>query len=160
VNHELPDVVAGKGASAGDAPTSNIHDEVRRAVLDSHTQALESWVRIMAALAASNEPADRMLAGAVKQHISKMPFAIDFARSLKTNRQQELPGVQPAEDSERQPFVPRPRDRAVARESEQPVLAAGRARGQAAEEPPARARKRVDSPHRVKASLAPGCARP
>jgi hypothetical protein len=64
--------------------------------LSSHKQAFESWLRIMEALTASNEPADRKLAGAVKEHINKMPFAIDFARSLKTARQQELPGMQPA----------------------------------------------------------------
>ena len=62
----------------------------------SHKQALESWVRIMEALAGSNEPADRKLAGAVRQHITKTPFAIDFLRSLKIARQQELSGMQPA----------------------------------------------------------------
>ena len=63
-------------------------------------------------------------------------------------------------DSDRHSFETRPGDRAVEREGEQPALAAGRARGQAAEKPPARTRKRVGSPHRVKGSLAPGCARP
>ena len=62
----------------------------------SHKQALESWVRIMEALAASNEPADRKLAGEVRQHITKTPFAIDFLRSLKIARQQELSAMQPA----------------------------------------------------------------
>ena len=62
----------------------------------SHKQALESWVRIMEALAASTEPVDRKLAGAVRQHITKTPFAIDFLRRRKIARQQELPGMQPA----------------------------------------------------------------
>ncbi len=62
----------------------------------SHKQALESWVRIMEALSASTEPADRKLAGVVKQHVTKMPFAIDFLRSLKAARQQKRPGMQPA----------------------------------------------------------------
>ena len=63
--------------------------------LRSHKQALESWIRIMAALTQSAEPADRKLAGAIRQYVNQMPFAIEFARSVRRQSPQrpELPGV-------------------------------------------------------------------
>ncbi len=63
--------------------------------MQSHRQALESWVRIMAAPTQSAEPTDRKLAGEIKQYVNQMPFAIDFARSVRRQvpAQRELPGM-------------------------------------------------------------------
>jgi hypothetical protein len=81
-----------KGAPPQAAPTTKSGERFMR----SHKQALESWIRIMAALTQSAEPADRKLAGAIKQYVNQMPFALAFARSVRRQspRQRELPGVQ------------------------------------------------------------------
>ena len=49
----------------------------------------------MAALSQSAEPADRKLAGAIKQYVNEMPFAINFVRSVRrqTSGERELPGT-------------------------------------------------------------------
>jgi hypothetical protein len=60
--------------------------------MTSHKLAVESWVRIIAALEASDQAADRELAGAMKQCIAKMPFAITQAREFRQESQQRRPG--------------------------------------------------------------------
>ena len=83
-----------KGAPS--ATTATMRKPAGERFMRSHRLALESWVRIMAALSQSAAPADRELASGIKQYINEMPFALDFHRSMQQQRpspQRDLPGM-------------------------------------------------------------------
>ena len=63
-----------RGALPPQGSTAKSGDRFMR----NHKLALESWVRIMAAMTRSTEPADRKLGGAIRQYIEQMPFAIEL----------------------------------------------------------------------------------
>ena len=95
-----------KAAEAGRSTSARERSKSSPAAARSREEAVEAWINIARGLAASDDPADRVLAQGVEQYVRAMPFV--RGRGLMPDKAQARPEVTADRGASRE-AVPAPR---------------------------------------------------